>query len=120
VNLLTTRELFPADVTPYDPNQPDADEVLFPEYLTCEDKSPQIAAHVIEWLTDAGKRQARVEQLARLKAQVAHGGASGRAAEYILNALSGRQGAPRLRLLQAEERLASAKPVRPTPLRRAS
>jgi lipid-A-disaccharide synthase len=90
VNLLSTEELFPEDVTPFDPGQADADRVLFPEYLTCEDKSPQIAGHVIEWLTDAAKRDARVAELARLKADVAHGGASARAAEYILNVLADR------------------------------
>jgi lipid-A-disaccharide synthase len=63
---------------------------LFPEYLTCEDKSTQIAAHVIQWLTDPVKRTARVEALADLKAQVSHGGASRRAAEYILHTLAQR------------------------------
>jgi len=87
VNLLMADELYPQDITPFDPNQPDADRVLFPEYLTCEDKSAQIAAHVIEWLADPTKRAARVAQLAELKARVAHGGASSRAAEYILRAL---------------------------------
>ncbi len=51
VNLLSTDELYPPDLSPYDPSQPDADKVLFPEYLTCQDKSEQIAAHVIDWLT---------------------------------------------------------------------
>jgi len=87
VNLLSTDELFPKNVTPFDPAQPDADRVLFPEYLTCEDKSSEIAAHVVEWLTEPEKRDARIAELARLKAQVGHGGASSRAAEYILNAL---------------------------------
>ena len=69
---------------------------MFPEYLTCEDKSAEIAGHIIEWLTDPAKRAARVEALAALKAQVAHGGASGRAAEYILGTLGQRrQLAPR-------------------------
>jgi lipid-A-disaccharide synthase len=90
VNLLAADELFPRDVTPFDPSQPDADRVLFPEYLTCEDKSDQIAAHVIEWLTDPAKRAARVAALARLKAEVGHGGASTRAAEYILEKLAAR------------------------------
>ena len=90
VNLLTTEELFPRDVTPFDPAQPDADQVLFPEYLTYEDKSSEIAAHVVEWLTDSRKREARVAKLARLKAEVAHGGASSRAAEYILSTLAHR------------------------------
>lgn len=91
VNLLTTDELFPADTTPYDPAQSDAHKVLFPEYLTWEDKSEQIAAHVIEWLSVPEKREALVGRLAALKAEVAHGGASGHAAEYILDALSRRK-----------------------------
>jgi lipid-A-disaccharide synthase len=90
VNLLTAEELFPEDVAPFDPAQPDADRVLFPEYLTCEDKSSQIAAHVVEWLTDEAKRDARIADLDRLKAEVAHGGASARAAEYIVNVLADR------------------------------
>lgn len=97
VNLLTTDELHPADVTPYDPSQPDAERVLFPEYLTCGDKSQQIADHCIGWLTDAEKRESVVAELAKLKADVAHGGASRRAAEYILGVLSPRRtavGAP--------------------------
>ena len=85
VNLLATDGLESEDLTPFDPSQPDADRILFPEYLTCEDKSAQIAGHVIEWLTDPAARTKRVEALAALKAQVAHGGASSRAAEYILD-----------------------------------
>jgi lipid-A-disaccharide synthase len=90
VNLLTTDDLFPDDVTPFDPEQEDADRVLFPEYLTCEDKSTQLAAHVLQWLTDPAKREARVAELAQLKARVGHGGASSRAAEYILEVLADR------------------------------
>ncbi|MCR4415847.1 MAG: lipid-A-disaccharide synthase [Thermoguttaceae bacterium] len=87
VNLLATDELFPRDLTPYDPSQPGAERVLFPEYLTCEDKSVQIADHVIEWLVRPARRQALVERLAQLKTEVGHGGASRRAAEYILSTL---------------------------------
>lgn len=90
VNLLAADELFPEDLTPFDPSQPDADKVLFPEYLTCEDKSAKIAAHLVEWLSDPAKREARVAELARLKAKVGGGGASRRAAEYILNVLAAR------------------------------
>ncbi len=84
VNLLATDGLDDKDLTPFDPSQADADRVLFPEYLTYEDKSVQIAGHIVEWLTDPAKRAARVEALRELKARVAHGGASKRAAEYIL------------------------------------
>jgi lipid-A-disaccharide synthase len=87
VNLLAADELFPDDVTPFDPGQEGADRVLFPEYLTCEDKSAQIAKHVVGWLTDRQAREALVVRLQRLKAQVGHGGASARAAEYVLEHL---------------------------------
>ena len=87
VNLLTADELFPEDLSPYDPLQPGAERVLFPEYLTCEDKSLQVAGHVIEWLTDRAGRDALIRKLAALKAEVGHGGASARATEYILSAL---------------------------------
>ena len=87
VNLLSADGLDDEDLTPYDPSQPDADRVLFPEYLTYEDKSAQLAGHIVEWLTDPARRAARVEALAKLKARVAHGGASRRAADYILDVL---------------------------------
>jgi lipid-A-disaccharide synthase len=87
VNLLTTDELFPRDTTPYDPAQPGAEKVLFPEYLTCDDRSRQIAGHLIGWLTDESSRERRIEQLAELKARICHGGASGKAADYILQAI---------------------------------
>lgn len=87
VNLLTAADLFPQHVATYDPNDPVDAGVLMPEYLTCEDKSAQVAAHVVEWLTEPAKRAARVGELSALKDQVGHGGASSRAAVYILNAL---------------------------------
>ncbi|MEX0939340.1 MAG: lipid-A-disaccharide synthase [Pirellulales bacterium] len=87
VNLLSTEELFPRDLRPYDPQQPDAASVLMPEYLTCQDRSPQIARHVVEWLTDPDQRDQRVAALAALRDRVGHGGASQRAADYLLGAL---------------------------------
>jgi len=91
VNLLAADELFPDDTTPYSPDAPDANRVLFPEYLTCEDKSRQLADHVIEWLTDPDRRGRMIERLTQLKAEVAHGGASSRAADYILDELDRRE-----------------------------
>jgi lipid-A-disaccharide synthase len=88
VNLLATGELYPADLSPYDPSQPDAEKVLFPEYVTCEDKSAAVAGHVIQWLTEPAALARQIAALERLKAEVAHGGASARAAEYILRELS--------------------------------
>ena len=75
VNLLSTAELYPADLSPYDPAQSDAEKVLFPEYLTCEDKSAAVAGHVVQWLTDPAALARQVAALDALKVQVAHGGA---------------------------------------------
>jgi lipid-A-disaccharide synthase len=88
VNLLVGDELFPADTTPYDPERSDADQALFPEYLTCEDKSSHLARHVVQWLTDAAAKQRLIDRLAALKTEVAHGGASSAAARYILEVLA--------------------------------
>lgn len=87
VNLLEAEELFPAQVRAFDPDAPDAARVLFPEYLTCEDRSASIARHLVGWLTDEPARRACIARLEALKDRVAHGGASARAADYILAAL---------------------------------
>ncbi|MGA2253470.1 MAG: hypothetical protein ABSG53_02315 [Thermoguttaceae bacterium] len=89
VNLLSTGELYPADLSPYDPSQPGAEKVLFPEYLTCEDKSAAVAGHLIQWLKDPAALAGQIAALEQLKAEVAHGGASARAADYILRELTG-------------------------------
>ena len=90
VNLLTTDDLFPRRVAVYDPNDPVDAGVLMPEYLTYEDKSREVAGHVIEWLTEPDRRAARVSQLAAVKERVGNGGASCRAAEYLLAELDSR------------------------------
>jgi lipid-A-disaccharide synthase len=64
---------------------------LFPEYLTCDDKSASIAAHIVRWLVDDNRREELEAELAKLKARVARGGASHTTAEYILNELDARR-----------------------------
>ena len=63
--------------------------VLMPEYLTCEDRSAEIARHLSGWLADGVQRTGLIARLVELREHVAHGGASTRAAEYILQALAG-------------------------------
>ena len=87
VNLLAAGELYPADRRPYDPALPGNENVLFPEYPTCGDKSAELARHCTTWLTDEPQRLALVARLEELRDQVASGGASQRAAEYILQHL---------------------------------
>ncbi|HVT30001.1 MAG TPA: lipid-A-disaccharide synthase [Lacipirellulaceae bacterium] len=91
VNLLTATDLFPKRVANYDPTDPIDAHALMPEYLTCEDKSEQVATHIIEWLEQPAARAARAVQLSDLKERVGHGGASRRAADYILNTLDDRR-----------------------------
>jgi lipid-A-disaccharide synthase len=91
VNLLTASDLFPKRVATYDPADAADAGVLMPEYLTCEDKSEQVAAHVVEWLSDPALRARQVGRLAELKERVGHGGASQRAADYLLAVLDSRR-----------------------------
>jgi lipid-A-disaccharide synthase len=91
VNLLTAKQVFTRDLTPYDPESPADRAVLFPEYLTCENKSRALADHVIRWLTDAAEYARVTDELAALKARVGHGGASHRASQYILASLGARR-----------------------------
>lgn len=94
VNLLSAKDLFPDKVQAFDPDAPGAEPVLFPEYLTCEDRSADMAKHLLGWLQDEDRRAACVERLVALREQVAHGGASSRAAEYILAELAKRRPSP--------------------------
>lgn len=88
VNLLADPEPFASRPKLYDPHTAGAEQVPFPEYLTYEDKTEQIAAHVVEWLTDNQAYQRRLEQLASLKRRFAQSGASDRAADYIVKHLA--------------------------------
>lgn len=84
VNLLASDEVFPKDLRPYDPHGPEATSVPFPEYLTCEDRSAQLARHVIDWLTQPRLREEWIERLRLLRDRVGRPGASARVADWLL------------------------------------
>ncbi len=89
VNLLTAKEPFVERAAGhYAPADPRDGHVLMPEYLTCEDRTADLAGHIVEWLTSDAAFMKNVEGLAELKARVGQGGASVRAAEYIENLLA--------------------------------
>jgi hypothetical protein len=71
----------------YDPKAPGADQVPFPEYPTWENKSDQLATHLVQWLTDEDEYARRVALLTDLKQRFGASGASRRAAQYILDRL---------------------------------
>jgi lipid-A-disaccharide synthase len=94
VNLLTAND--PSTGRPaavYDPADPRDGHVLMPEYLTHEDRSDALASHVMDWLTNPAARETRVAALAELRDRFAQGGASARAADYIVRALGASPGA---------------------------
>jgi lipid-A-disaccharide synthase len=92
VNLLTAKDIFPQHVTAYDPLSPAAADVLFPEYLTCTDRSAQMAEHIVGWLTNPGEKNRLVARLTELREQIGHGGAAKQAAAYISQILMPRSG----------------------------
>lgn len=94
VNLLAADDPLAEDVASLDREPDVASGGLFPEYLTYQDKAPEIAAHIIEWLADGQSRRSRRAALAELKARVAHGGASRQAAQYLLDTLAARAPVP--------------------------
>jgi len=88
VNLLTAERPFagrPAGV--YDPLDPRDAHVLMPEYLTCRDKSEQLADHCVDWLTNRVSRERTIAGMSQLLRQIGAGGASERAAIYIAQSL---------------------------------
>ena len=89
VNMLAD-EPFAKRLRHFDANR-GAWNVPFPEFVTCGDKSPQIAQHLIRWLKDPEAAERCQSQLQIIRDQVAHGGASERAAQYILERLVERQ-----------------------------
>src|SRR5262249_47509820 len=64
-----------------------AGKLLFPEYVTCCDKSEAIAAHVLDWLNEARAYAKLCEELAALRRQVAVPGACDRAAAFLVQTL---------------------------------
>ncbi|OWK43860.1 lipid-A-disaccharide synthase [Fimbriiglobus ruber] len=68
-----------------------ADEEVYPEFLTTKDSSPEIAAHIVGWLTKPESRERLVERLHALRTTVAVPGACERAADFILGRISASQ-----------------------------
>ncbi|MCC9605992.1 lipid-A-disaccharide synthase [Blastopirellula sp. JC732] len=90
VNILSTDQPFyDEEYYTYDPDALNAEQVLFPEYLTCEDRTGDMATRIANWLQDDPAYAARVQELHKLREKVAGGGASVRGAEYILSKLAG-------------------------------
>ena len=64
------------------------ENIPFPEYPTCRDRSRQMAEHVVRWLMDEEHYQANVAQLSALREKFSAAGATERAADFILSKLA--------------------------------
>ncbi len=94
VNLLETGRL-ERDLEDEKRFSPENDpRILFPEFLTRTDRSPDIAAYLTRWLTDPAEYAARVDRLTRLRERIAGGGASARGAATIIDVLERRPTKP--------------------------
>lgn len=87
VNLLADDTAMEKVYRGYNEKLPQYRNAVLPEYPTWRDKSKQIARHINTWLEDDAAHLRCVARLRELKAEVAHGGASQRAAEYVLDQL---------------------------------
>jgi len=65
-----------------------AGKELFPEYLTCRDRSAALAEHVLHWLNQPKAYAEICAELVVLRRQVAVPGACDRAAAFLLKTLS--------------------------------
>lgn len=84
VNLLAVEQPYGLYNSDYDPDGPQAQEPVFPEYLSCTDKSYYMARDIIHWLCHPEHYASTKLRLHKLKQQVAQPGAAQRAAEVIL------------------------------------
>jgi len=81
VNLLASENRFCQHGELYDPA---VDDIPFPEYLTCDDRSVEISDQIGHWLEHREAHAAIVRRLSALRAELAQGRASQRAADYII------------------------------------
>ncbi len=86
VNLLTVQDPF-ADrrAGHYSRLEERDSHVLMPEYLTCGDRTAELADHIVEWLSSDIEFERNIKGLSALRDRIGQGGASLRAAEYISN-----------------------------------
>ena len=88
VNLLSRSDLFYTNgYYTYDPDAPNAEEVVYPEYLTYRNRSDDMARRIASWLKEPSSTRNIVQELRSLKERVVGQGASSRGAEYILTRL---------------------------------
>ena len=93
VNLIAAKEIRRQNFRLYDPDDPNAEPCVMPEYLTAGDPSEKVAWRVLRWLKDVQSHLGNVAELDRLAVRYAQPGATSRAADYLLGELCDRRDA---------------------------
>jgi len=88
VNLFSVDSIEKDDSFDYDPSDVKNLQVPFPEFLSVEDRSKEVAEHVLSWLNDPEIYRKKVEQLEDLRDRFATTGATEKAGQYILKRLA--------------------------------
>ena len=83
VNLLWTESIQRKGMQVYNPDEPGAEEVPFPEYLTCRDKSAEMKGQILKLLNDESIFNEKTRMLELLKEKYGREGASRRAVDVI-------------------------------------
>ncbi|MEL7497407.1 MAG: lipid-A-disaccharide synthase [Planctomycetota bacterium] len=87
VNLMATNDIRKTTWNAYDPDAPDAEETVMPEYLTTGNPSSSVAKRAIELLSDNAKRNQAIYRLDELAQKYARPGATRRAGDYLATQL---------------------------------
>jgi lipid-A-disaccharide synthase len=88
VNLFAVDDIQRRGHPAYEPDAPDAEPIPFPEYLTVQDRSLDMARRIHRWLDHPSDYESQVDLLRKLKDRSAQAGASRRAADYLIKTLN--------------------------------
>ncbi|MDA7913253.1 lipid-A-disaccharide synthase [bacterium] len=87
VNLIAAKDIRRRKFRLYNPDDPNAESCVMPEYLTAGDPSVKVARRVLGWLKDVQSHSENVAELDRLAVRYTQPGATSRAADYLLGVL---------------------------------
>ena len=77
------------DVSPL--SRTEQERLPMPEYLTYQDKSAEIAAHIVRWLSDPRAFETQQSRLGELRSRFGQSGASAKAADLVLENITSKQ-----------------------------
>ncbi|MEM7783527.1 MAG: lipid-A-disaccharide synthase [Planctomycetota bacterium] len=87
VNLIAANDIRKTTWRPFDPDHPQSEDAVMPEYLTTGDVSGSVARWANQWLANPDQYQSKVVQMEQLANEFCRPGATERAAKYILDCL---------------------------------